>query len=220
MVTKLKVLVVGGGDTSEALLSDPAFKEIAEEIIVVERDPDRRSVFEKLGDVFFIEGDITTLPLHEYINLREVNAVLALTGRDEVNFLTLAVAHTHGVPIRIGLFRSRHIADIVKRLHLGIPIIKPTLIGKTLKQVTMTMVSTRELSATPAGRVYMISISETDAAVNSRLGDLKLEENNAYVLALIDDQGISPPSKDTVLEPGQVLLILAPNTDFIKKIRG
>jgi trk system potassium uptake protein TrkA len=220
MVTKLKLLVVGGGDTSEALLSDPVFKEIAEEVIVVDRDPSRRPVFERLGDVFFIEGDITTLPLHEYVNLKEVNAMLALTGRDEVNFLALAIAHSHEIPIRIGLFRNKHIADIVKRLHLGIPIIKPSLIGKMLKQVTMSMVSTRELGAIPAGRVYMISISETDMAAHSRLGDLKLEEENAYVLALIGDQDILPPSKDTVLEPGHILLVLAPNTNFIKRIRG
>jgi len=220
MITKLRFLIVGGGETSEALLSDPEFKEIAEEIVVIEKDPTKRSVFEKLGDVFFIEGDITTLPIHEYVNLREVNTVLALTGRDEINFLVLAIAHSYEIPIRIGVFRSRHIAEIVKKLQLGIPIVKPSFLGKMIKQITLSMVSAKELCTTPAGRVYMISISETDIASNSRLGDLKLEEDGAYVLAIISEQDILPPRTDTILEPGHILLILAPNANFIKKIRG
>jgi len=220
MITKLRFLIVGGGETSEALLSDPEFKEIAEEIVVIEKDPTKRSVFEKLGDVFFIEGDITTLPIHEYVNLREVNTVLALTGRDEINFLVLAIAHSYEIPIRIGVFRSRHIAEIVKKLQLGIPIVKPSFLGKMIKQITLSMVSAKELCTTPAGRVYMISISETDIASNSRLSDLKLEEDGAYVLAIISEQDILPPRTDTILEPGHILLILAPNANFIKKIRG
>ncbi len=220
MITKLRFLIVGGGETAEALLSDPEFKEIAEEIVVVEKDPTKRSVFEKLGDVFFIEGDITTLPIHEYVNLREINTVLALTGRDEVNFLVLALAHSYKIPIRIGVFRSRHIAEMVKKLQLGIPIVKPSFLGKIIKQITFSMVSTRELCITPAGRVYMISISETDIASNSRLGDLKLEEDGARVLAIISEQDILPPNTDIILEPGNILLVLAPNTNFIKKIRG
>jgi len=114
MVTKLKLLIVGGGDTAEILLSDPAFREITEEVVVIEKDSRRRSVFEKLGDVFFIEGDVINLPLHEYVNLREINAVFALTDRDEINFLVLAMASIYEVPIRIGIFRSKHVADIVK----------------------------------------------------------------------------------------------------------
>ena len=220
MVTKLKFLIVGGGDTAEALLSDPTFREIAEEVVLVEKDSNRRSVFEKLGDVFFIEGDIVNLPIHEYVNLKEINAVLALTGRDEVNFLVLALAHSYGVPIRIGVFRSAHIANIVKKLQLGIPIVKPSFLGKLLKQMTMSIVSIRELCTTPAGKVFMVSISETDMAAYSRLGDLKLEEDDAHVLAVISEHDILPPREDIVLEPGNILMVLAPNTNFIKKIRG
>ncbi|MCC6034342.1 MAG: NAD-binding protein [Desulfurococcaceae archaeon] len=220
MVTKLKLLIVGGGDTAEILLSDPAFREITEEVVVIEKDSRRRSVFEKLGDVFFIEGDVINLPLHEYVNLREINAVFALTGRDEINFLVLAMASIYEVPIRIGIFRSKHVADIVKRLRLGIPLIKPSFLAGSLKQTITSMVSVREIHEVPAGKIYVVSISETDIAAYSKLGELKLEEDGAYVLAIFSGDNILPPSSDIILEPGYTLLVLAPNIEFAKKIRG
>jgi len=82
------------------------------------------------------------------------------------------------------------------------------------------MVSVREIHEVPAGKIYVVFISETDIAAYSKLGELKLEEDGAYVLAIFSGDNILPPSSDIILEPGYTLLVLAPNIEFAKKIRG
>ncbi|MEM0198919.1 MAG: potassium transporter TrkA, partial [Desulfurococcaceae archaeon] len=66
----------------------------------------------------------------------------------------------------------------------------------------------------------VVTISESDFSANSKLGDLKLEENGAKPLLVFQDSELKPVSEDTILTPGSVLFVLAPDDSFIRKIRG
>ncbi|MEM0198918.1 MAG: NAD-binding protein, partial [Desulfurococcaceae archaeon] len=134
-MARLKVLIVGGGRVTELLLSSQFAKEKFEEVIVIEKDSSRRPILERLGDVLVIEADASDASVYNNINMQEVNAVLALTDRDEVNLLALSVAKVYEVPIRIGLFSNFEVARIASKLQLGLPLTKHTIVTSILKYI-------------------------------------------------------------------------------------
>ncbi|MEM0325508.1 MAG: NAD-binding protein [Desulfurococcaceae archaeon] len=219
-MARLKVLIVGGGRVTELLLSSQFAKEKFEEVIVIEKDSSRRPILERLGDVLVIEADASDASVYNNINMQEVNAVLALTDRDEVNLLALSVAKVYEVPIRIGLFSNFEVARIASKLQLGLPLTKHTIVTSILKYILASITEAHLLAETPTEKLYVVTISESDFSANSKLGDLKLEENGAKPILVFQDSELKPVSEDTILTPGSVLFVLAPDDSFIRKIRG
>lgn len=219
-MARLKVLIVGGGKITEMLLSSDEIKDIFEEVIIIEKEPSRRPVLEMLGDVMVIGVDAAKASAYSNVNLREVNAVLALTDRDEVNLLALSVAKVNEVPIRIGLFSDPETAKIVAKLELGLPIVKQSVITSMLKHMLTSITEARTTTLTSGERLYVVTISETDVAVNLRLGDLKLEEEGARPVLVFQDSELKPATENTILAPGNILFLLAPDESFLRKIRG
>lgn len=216
----LKVLIVGGGKITELLLLSPSIKDIFEEIVVIEKDSSRRPILERLGDVLVMEADAVDVSVYNNINMQEINAVLALTDKDEVNLLALSVAKVYEVPIRIGLFRNPEIAKIVSKLELGLPLIKHAIITSVLKHILASITEANLLAEVAGEKLYAITISEADYGANSKLGNLKLEENNAKPVLIFQDSELKPATEDVVLTPGSTLFVLAPDESFVKKIRG
>jgi len=221
-VAKLKLLIAGGGSTAEILLNDPAIREVIEEVIVVESNSNRRKALEKLGDIYVIEGDAADASIYNAINMREITAVLALTNKDEVNFLVLAIAKMHNVPIRIGVFSDEDIARAVRSLKLGVPIIKPTVTAGVIKQIVSSITSPKKYLELPLAeyKLYAITIGEDDMAVNSKIEELNLEESGAYPLLIFNGKELVPATPETVLHPGYTLFIMARDENFINKIKG
>ena len=221
VMARLKALIIGGGRTTELLLSFPEVRELFEEIIIVEKNSSRRHVLERLGDVLVLEADALNTSIYSSsINMREISIVLALADRDEVNFFALGIAKAYEVPIRIGLFSNPETAEVVKKLQLGLPICRHTLITSILKYMLMSLTEAIALSMTGEEKLYAITISESDTAVNVKLEDLKLEEDGAKPIFVLQDSQLKPAEKDVTLTPGSVLFVLAPSDTFIKRIRG
>lgn len=216
----LKVLIVGGGRVTEMLLSSYEIKEVFEEIIIIEKDPSRRPILEMLGDVMVVGADAAEASAYSNINLREVNAVLALTDRDEINLLALSVAKVNEVPIRIGLFNDPETAKIVTKLGLGLPIVKQSVITSVLKHMLTSITEARSSTLVSGEKLFITTISETDVAVNLRLGDLKLDEDGAKPVLVFQDSELRPATENTVLTPGNILFLIAPDESFLRKIRG
>jgi len=221
-LAKLSILIAGGGGTVEALLRDPSFRELVDQVVVIESDPKRRIDLERLSDVLVIEGDASDASVYDNINMGEIDAVLALTNRDEVNFLVLAIASQYKVPIRIGVFKEQKIAEIVKNLKLGIPIVRPAIISGEIKRILSTLRSPMELCSTPIGeyKIYLVTVHEDDLATGVKVEELNLEEDDAYILFIHDGRELILPSRNIEIQPGYSLFILARDEKFLAKIKG
>jgi trk system potassium uptake protein TrkA len=215
-------LIAGGGGTVEALLRDPSFRELVDQVVVIESDPKRRVELERLSDVLVIEGDASDASVYDNINMGEIDAVLALTNRDEVNFLVLAIASQYKVPIRIGVFKEQKIAEIVKNLKLGIPIVRPAIISGEIKRILSTLRSPMELCSTPIGeyKIYLVTVHEDDLAAGVKVEELNLEEDDAYILFIHNGGKLIPPGRNVEIQPGYSLFILARDEKFLAKIKG
>jgi trk system potassium uptake protein TrkA len=221
-LAKLSILIAGGGGTVEALLRDPSFRELVDQVVVIESDPKRRVDLERLSDVLVIEGDASDASVYDNINMGEIDAVLALTNRDEVNFLVLAIASQYKVPIRIGVFKEQRIAEIVKNLKLGIPIVRPAIISGEIKRILSTLRSPIELCSTPIGeyKIYLVTVHEDDLAAGVKVEELNLEEDDAYILFIHNGRELIPPGRNIEIQPGYSLFILARDEKFLAKIKG
>ncbi|MEM2024712.1 MAG: NAD-binding protein, partial [Desulfurococcaceae archaeon] len=116
---KLKALIVGSDEAVEALLSDLLASDILEEAIVIGGRTIERRTISGAHDISFIEGDVTSALLRRDLNAKRFNVFLALTNKDEKNFLALALAKSRRIPIRVGLFRKREVARLIRELGLG-----------------------------------------------------------------------------------------------------
>ncbi|MEM0099468.1 MAG: NAD-binding protein [Desulfurococcaceae archaeon] len=221
-MAKISMLIAGGGDTVETLLKDPVLRDLIDQVVIIENDPDRRLALERLGDVLVIEGNATDTSIYENIDMSEVDVVLALTSKDEVNFLVLAIATQFNVPIRIGVFKDDKVAEIVKNLKLGIPVIKPAITAGVIKQMLTSLVNPRVVAQLSASelRIYAVTIREDDLAAYTKLEELHLEEENAQVLMVYNGKEIVPAQPDMELVPGHILFILAQDEKFLGKIKG
>jgi trk system potassium uptake protein TrkA len=219
---KLSVLIAGGGGTVELLLRDQAISGLVDQVIVIEREPRRRLALEKLGDILIIEGNASDTSIYENLNMGEIDAVLALTNRDEVNFLVLSIAYQYNVPIRIGVFRDPKIAEIARKLKLGIPIVKPAITAGIIKQVISSLTTPLVLTQLPLGeyKLYAVTISDDDLAVDNTIGDLHLEEDDAHPLLVHNGKELIPVDRDVKLASGNILYVLAKDEKFLSKIKA
>ncbi|MEM1628314.1 MAG: NAD-binding protein [Desulfurococcaceae archaeon] len=219
-MARFRVLIVGGGKVTESLLHDQSFRDLASEIIIIEKDPKRKPVLEKLGDVLVIEGDATDISIYEEINMKDIFAVLALTNSDEINLMVLAIAKSYEVPLRIGRFTEAKIAELVRQLQLGIAIVQPITIAGIVKQTLSSLTDVNTLGDINGKKLYVVTIGETDIAAGTRIGELRLEEVGAKIIMMFDGTGFKVPSPDDTLYPGVLLFILASNEEFLSRIKG
>lgn len=222
-LVKMKLLIVGGGSTTEMLLKDPLIREMVEGVIVIENNPERKTVLERIGDIYVVERDATDTSIYSSINMREITAVIATTSSDEVNFLVLAIAKTYNIPIRIGIFKDEKIGEVARNLRLGIPIIRPSITAGLLKQALSSIIQASEMGLFPITseyRLYRVTIKEDDPVEGWKLEELRLEEEDAYVVMIFDGRELVSPSPDIQIFPGYTLFIVAKNNGFLKRIKG
>ncbi|MEZ0393566.1 MAG: NAD-binding protein [Desulfurococcaceae archaeon] len=219
---KLSVLIVGGGRVCESLLLDDRVKGLVEDIVILERDPDRaRSLQEIAPHAVIVEGDATDADVYSKIDMKSLSAVLALTDSDDANLFVLAIAKSYEVPLRIGRFTNARTAELVKKLQLGIPIVQPALVAGLLGQVLVSIFGVEPMGDIGAGnKLYAVTIGETDPAAGSRIEDLRLGDYSARAVLLFDGAKFKVPERDDVLAPGHILFVAAPSDDFVRAIKG
>lgn len=219
---KLNVLLIGAGRVAEYLLRESALRNIVEDLIIVERDPQRIERLQRAAPyAVFIEGDATNIDTFSNIDMGRINVVLALTNSDDINLFALAMAKSYNIPVRIGRFTSPKVAELVEKLQLGIALIQPTIVANLIEHLLLSLTGTRELMNIDSSmRLYMVSLLDTDPAVGARIGDLNFDEFNAKLILLFDGSKVRVPSPDDVLKPGSILFVLSSSNEFVKLLKG
>lgn len=216
----MKILIVGGGPITQELLK--AFESERElkrnEIIVVEMDAEKAEEISKAFDVIVIKGDARDISLYEsqiasLTSLSDLDAVLALTDREEVNVFALTIARHYGSAVRLARVKNVRVGEVVSRLELGVPIIVPTIISNFIKTYLQTLLQPKLVGEIDEYKVYCLTISGTDKAVNKRIDELQLPDD-IKVLFVFDGTRLYVPSKDEVIKEGYLLYILTKTSDM------
>jgi len=214
----LKILVIGGGAVAEELLSRLDLRE--HEVIVVEKDPVRRKDISNKYDVYVIGRDATDISLYTSdIRMEEIDAVIALTGRNEINLFVLAIAKMYNIPFRVAKVTDTRIAELLIDLGLGVPVCQPSLVATMIANYLSSIREPCLLGTIGDYSLYLITLAETDRATGMKISELDLP-SNVKVILLFDGSRIYYPVEDTVLKAGYQLLVLSSSRDVIRYFKG
>ncbi|WFO75858.1 NAD-binding protein [Desulfurococcaceae archaeon MEX13E-LK6-19] len=214
----MRILIVGGGMVAEELLERLDLR--SNEVFVVENNPERSKSLTQKYDITVINRDATDVSLYtSEIRMDEIDAVIALTGKDEINLFVLAIAKIYNVPIRMAKVTSTRLAEFLQSLGLGIPICQPSLVSTMISNYLNSIREPWLLGVVGEHRIYLIALAETDIAVGQKISELGLPED-VHVVLVFDGSSIYFPGEEFVLKPGYQILVLSKTSDVVKYFKG
>lgn len=214
----MRILIIGGGMVAKELLERLDLR--SNEVFVVENNPERSKVLSQKYDITVISRDATDVSLYSSeIRMDEIDAVIALTGRDEINLFVLAIAKIYNVPIRVAKITDTKLAEFLQSLGLGIPICQSSLISTMISNFLNSIREPWLLGVVGDYRIFLISLADTDIAVGQKISDLGLPDD-VHVVLVFDGSSIHFPREDFVLKPGYQILVLSKTADVVKYFKG
>jgi trk system potassium uptake protein TrkA len=214
----MRLLIIGGGNTAEELLKSMDLRK--NQVIIVEKDKDKCTDIGSKYDVLVINKDATDVSIYTSdISISDIDGILALTNRDEVNIFALTIAKLYRIPLRIARVNNPNVAELLTKLDLGIPITSPSLIANTVKTYLESIRVPKLLKDFIDFKLYEITLSETDRVVNKKLEELELPED-VRILLLFDGTGYRAPNPEDRLLSGYQLLVLSKVSDVVKIFKG
>ncbi len=206
----MKILIIGGGGITQQLLNNLDLR--LHEILIVDKDQQRCSEISEKYDVLIINKDATDPSIYSKdIDMTTVDVLLALTDKEEVNLFVSLIAKSYNVPFRVIRVKDADVADLVKKLDLGIPFIIPSIISNMIMHFLSTVKQAVPVTSFDNKTLYWITLLSIDKAVGRRIDELELP-NDVKILLIFDGYQLRTPSPDEVLSSGWQLLILSEQT--------
>ena len=209
-----KVMVVGGGMIAHYLAMNLKLNDIKVKIIEMNRE---RSIelAEILPDTLVINGDGTDKTLLDSENLSEMDAFIALTGRDEENLISAMMAKQSGV--KKVIVKTTRIDNPVLFHDLGVDsVVSPKLI--TTNYILKYVRGLSNAMGNPAETVYKIVDGEAEVLefvanktikfLNTPLKDLKLLKG-IIIGAIARKNDIIIPHGDDMIKQGDNVIVIS-----------
>lgn len=213
----MRILIIGGGNVTRELLNRTNLKQ--HEIIIVEKDQSKCAEISERYDVLVINKDATDVSIYtKDIDMTALDAVLALTDKDEVNVFILTIAKLYNVPFRLARVKSSNIAELIMKLDLGFPITIPSIVSDMIKNFLDSLKEARLLTELGNMKLYWITLTSADKAVGRRLDELELP-NDVKIILVFDGSSIRTLSSEETLNNGYQLLLVSEHTDIEEIIR-
>ncbi len=209
------VVIVGGGrvgsDLTRLLIPE------GHDVVLMESDEELANDLAKQFDALIIEGDGTDLDILKDAGLNKADALVAVTGDDNVNLISCQLAkRLFKVPNVIGrvnnpknegVFTSLGIDGTVSTTRASAIQIKNNL-GDTK---TLLTVGGRET------QVMEFELLENAPLAHQKIGTAGMPRGTIIADIMRGDNSILPDS-ETILRPGDIVTVLAP-TSGVKEIK-
>lgn len=208
------VLICGGGRVGYYLakkLSHDGFK-----VSIIEKDYQTCiNLDELLPEVEIIHGDATNQPLLESEGLTDSDALVTLTGLDELNIIISLYGHSLAIPQVITKLSHMQNSEILNNLPLGSIISPDELCCSSIVRYVRAMKN----QAGAALAVHFIADRHTEAIefrvdegtqyVGQPLKNIKLKKN--VIIACISHQGIIEiPDGNSIFNNGDSMVVITP----------
>ena len=214
-----KVIIAGGGSVGYYLAEALCDSKI--DVTVIERDPERCiTLTEDLPDADIICGDAGSQPLLSSEGLGSADALVTLTGNDELNVIVSMYGSSCDLPLVITRLDRLDNANIIDKLSIGTVVSPKKLFSNTIVRYVRAM----ENQAGAAITIHNIADGKTEAlefvldknAMNCGrpLKELKLKKN--VLIACITRKGkIDIPGGNSTFEVGDVVIVVRACDDVI-----
>ena len=217
-----RVMLAGGGNISYYLAKQ--LRKAGMKVRILEKDPARcEKLSEMLPGCEIIQGDATNQKVLEMEGVKECDALVSLTGMDEMNIIISLFAHdlgVHQVVTKVGRTESLSVVD---RLGVGAAINPQELIGSSVVRFVRSVKNQSGAALTVHSIASgMAEASEflVDSTTQNRgkpLRDIRTKDN--VLIACISRHGsLTIPNGDSSFEEGDTLLVVTASNTVIERL--
>lgn len=212
-----RVMIVGGGRIGYYL--GRLIIQMGMKVKLIEIDPDRcLELSELLPEALIIHGDGTNTEFLESENLSEMDAFIAMTGRDEDNLILSLLAKQAGIQKIITKVARINSENLIKALDID-SIVSPRLITanhilqyvRGLKNAQTTSIEALYKTVNGQAEVLEFYIRQDRWYLNTPLKKLKMVKNS-IIAAIVRKNDIIIPHGNDVLHINDRVILIAKTT--------
>ncbi|AAL80299.1 TrkA family potassium uptake protein [Pyrococcus furiosus DSM 3638] len=196
------------------------------DVAIIEMNKDRARAVSDIVSGLVIEGDATDQNILESANVRNADAFVALTGKDDANILACILAK-HLNPrimtiLRITDPRKKKIFEEVKDLkkYFDVVVSPEDIAANYIFRVVITPGFDRVLLPREGAEIIQFHIDENSKVAGKAVKDLNLPRDS-LIIAIYDEKGnLIIPSGETILPKRGTVVVFAKDSALkeIKKI--
>lgn len=204
----MKIMIVGGGEEARYIIRSLCKR--AYEVIVVNRDTEECLRLSKLSKALIVHGDGTIPRVLEESGVRSVDRLLALTPRDEDNYVICRIAKLrYGVEAVFALVHDPENEEVFREIGLEGTFSITATISSLIEQRSASQ-SIRSLQPLADGKVGVTEVILPDGApsIGKALKEIRFPASTLVAAILRDDEVIIP-NGETVLAVGDKLSFIS-----------
>ncbi|MDP9388905.1 MAG: NAD-binding protein [Actinomycetota bacterium] len=202
----MKVAIAGGGNVGTYIAAD--LKAAGHDVLVIEQDPDLVARISPTLDVRWYVGDACEVSnLHE-AGLAEADVVVAATGDDEDNLVVSLLAKQEFAVPRV-VARVNHPKNywlFTEAWGVDVSVSTPHLLTALVEEAVSVGSLVRLLQFRDA-QLVEVTLADDSPAVKEPIAELGIPRD-ATVVAVVRETHVIVPRGDTVLQPGDEVLVL------------
>lgn len=215
------IIIIGSGRIGKHLAK--LLIEEKHDVVIVDKDGDVCHDVASDLDIITIRGDGSKPSILEEAGIKEADALVALTGSDETNLIVSLMAKQMGakhVAARLGALHYDE--KVLKQLGLDL-VIYPEAAAAGYISELITKPEVLDLAFIGRGNAEII---EVEIKNNSKINGKKIKDiehpQGTAIIAVYENDKIIIPTRDTKLDAGDKVLILAKSEKIaqIRKLLG
>lgn len=213
-----RVLILGAGNVGRFLAQQIQLTHPSVKVKIIEYNADKAELAaEQLSEAVVLKGDAMDVDLLHEANIRETEAVVAVTNDDEVNILAALLAKREGATKAITLINNQTFGPLANSLGIDVTVDpRETTVSSILQHMRRGRI--RGLRAVAGGRAEIIEgeALETSVLVGKPLREIRLP-TGIIVGGVLREDTVIVPKGDTIIERGDRVIIFA-IASMVKKV--
>lgn len=210
----MRILILGAGIVGQTL-ADQLSKE-KHDIYVIERNPELIQEMNDHLDIFAMSGSATSQQALEKVGVQDMDLVIAVTSRDEVNIVACLLASTYGVPKLVARVRSAEFVgaeSVLNKGNVGIDeFINPTNIVVNTLQRLIEVPGCTDVAYIGDGDMQIrgFEITSDSGLIDQSISQLRdvLASDAFSILAITRREKTFVPADDEILVKGDRIVVL------------
>jgi trk system potassium uptake protein len=217
------VMIVGGGRISHYLVK--IISRLGMTIKIIEINSEKcKELAESIEKAIIIEGDGTDQEILESENIDDIDAFIAMTGRDEENLITAMYAIEKGVNKVIAMNTRMTLTKVVNKLGLD-SIIDPKIVTTSyivgyvrgMQNSRGSIVENLYKIMDQKAEVICFIANKSTSFLNTKIKDLTLKKE-VIIACILHRSVVTIPHGNEKIVSGDKVLIVAKNSHIIKDL--
>ena len=211
------IIIVGAGNLGYYLAH--LLLEENHECVVIDKDPKRCDKISQELDIVAINGDATDPKIMEKVDVKESDALVALTGQDETNMIICLLAKDLGATqVAARISRIDYNEQILKKLGIDV-VIHPEAAAAGYIEELITKPEVLDLAFMSRGNaeIMEIEIKKGSKLDGKKVSDIEHPDGSALI-GFYDGGELVIPKPSSKLKAGMKVLIIA-KREIANKVR-